>query len=148
MKTCPKCKSEERKKDGIVREKQRYKCKECNYRYTVEKREAKESTQEIRKLALKLYLEGLGFRSIGRILGFSHVSVYYWIRDFGKKIIELGEKKEEHISVIEIDEMHTYIGNKKTTNGYGLLLIDLENGSSVLSLGREMQKQVKNCGIN
>jgi len=148
MKICPKCKSEERKKDGIVREKQRYKCKECNYRYTVEKREAKESTQEIRKLALKLYLEGLGFRSIGRILGFSHVSVYYWIRDFGKKIIELGEKKEEHISVIEIDEMHTYIGNKKTTNGYGLLLIDLENGSSVLSLGREMQKQVKNCGIN
>jgi len=148
MKTCPRCKSEERKKDGIVREKQRYKCKECNYRYTVEKREAKESTQEIRKLALKLYLEGLGFRSIGRILGFSHVSVYYWIRDFGKKIIELGEKKEEHISVIEIDEMHTYIGNKKTTNGYGLLLIDLENGSSVLSLGREMQKQVKNCGIN
>ena len=148
MRICPKCKSEERKKDGIVREKQRYKCKECNYRYTVEKREAKESTQEIRKLALKLYLEGLGFRSIGRILGFSHVSVYYWIRDFGKKIIELGEKKEEHISVIEIDEMHTYIGNKKTTNGYGLLLIDLENGSSVLSLGREMQKQVKNCGIN
>ncbi len=148
MKICPKCKSEERKKDGIVREKQRYKCKECNYRYTVEKREAKESTQEIRKLALKLYLEGLGFRSIGRIIGFSHVSVYYWIRDFGKKIIELGEKKEEHISVIEIDEMHTYIGNKKTTNGYGLLLIDLENGSSVLSLGREMQKQVKNCGIN
>ena len=107
MKTCPRCKSEERKKDGIVREKQRYKCKECNYRYTVEKREAKESTQEIRKLALKLYLEGLGFRSIGRIIGFSHVSVYYWIRDFGKKIIELGEKKEEHISVIEIDEMHT-----------------------------------------
>jgi len=148
MKICPKCKSEERKKDGIVREKQRYKCKECNYRYTVEKREAKESTQEIRKLALKLYLEGLGFRSIGRIIGFSHVSVYYWIRDFGKKIIELGEKKEEHISVIEIDEMHTYIGNKKTTNGYGLLLIDLENGSSVLSLGREMQKQVKHCGIN
>ena len=140
MKTCPRCKSEERKKDGIVREKQRYKCKECNYRYTVEKREAKESTQEIRKLALKLYLEGLGFRSIGRIIGFSHVSVYYWIRDFGKKIIELGEKKEEHISVIEIDEMHTYIGNKKTTNGYGLLLIDLENGSSVLSLGKEMQK--------
>ena len=148
MKICPKCKSEERKKDGIVREKQRYKCKKCNYRYTVEKREAKESTKEIRKLALKLYLEGLGFRSIGRILGFSHVAVYYWIRDFGEKIVELGEKEKEHISVIEIDEMHTYIGNKKTTNGYGLLLIDLENGSSVLSLGREMQKQVKNCGIN
>ena len=79
VKECPKCKSEDRRKDGIVREKQRYRCKKCNYRYTVEKREAKESTAEIRKLALKLYLEDLGFRSIGRILDFSHVAVYHWI---------------------------------------------------------------------
>ena len=28
---------------------------------------------------------------------------------------------------MESDEMHTYIGSKKTTVGYGLLLIDLEN---------------------
>ena len=145
---CPRCESDKRVKDGIVHNRQRYRCKECNYRYTVKKREAKESSEEIRKLALKMYLEGLGFRSIGRLLGFSHVAVYYWIRDYGEKIVEIGEKEKEHISVIEIDEMHTYIGNKKTTNGYGLLLIDLENGSSALSLGKEMQTQVKSCGIS
>lgn len=143
-KECPKCKSEKRSKDGIVHERQRYKCKECNYRYTVEKREAKESTAEIRKMALNLYLEGLGFRSIGRILGFSHVAVYEWIKSFGSEIVKLGEDKE--ISVVEIDEMHSYIGNKKTTAGYGLLLIDMENGSSILSLGNEMEKQVNYFG--
>jgi len=143
-KECPKCKSEDRRKDGIVRNKQRYRCKKCDYRYTVEKKEAKVSTIEIRKMALKLYLEGLGFRSIGRILGFSHVAVYYWIRAFGEKIVSLGES--EDASIVEIDEMHSYIGSKKTTAGYGLLLIDLENGLSILSLGEEIRKQVKYFG--
>jgi transposase-like protein len=145
-KECPKCKSENRSKDGIVREKQRYRCKECNYRYTVERREAKESTPEIRKLALKLYLEGLGFRSIGRILEFSHVAVYHWIRAFGAEIVSLGDSG--NASIVEIDEMHSYIGSKKTTVGYGLLLIDLENGLSILSLGDEIRKQVKYFGRN
>jgi hypothetical protein len=30
--------------------------------------------------------------------------------------------------------MHTYVGQKKTTDGYGLLLIDMENGLSLLSM--------------
>ena len=77
-------------------------------------------------MALKLYLEGLGFRSIGRILDFSHVAVYHWIRAFGAEVISLGDSKDA--SIVEIDEMHSYIGSKKTTAGYGLLLIDLENG--------------------
>ena len=67
--------------------------------------------------ALKLYLEGLGFRSIGRILGFSHVAVYYWIRAFGEKVVSLGES--EDASIVEIDEMHSYIGQKK-------LLLDMD----------------------
>jgi len=33
------------------------------------------ATPDQRRLALVRYLEGLGFRSIGRILGFSHVAV-------------------------------------------------------------------------
>ena len=89
-------------------------------------------------------LEGLGFRSIGRILNFSHVAVYNWIRAFGEEIVSLGES--ENASIVEIDEMHSYIGSKKTTAGYGLLLIDLENGLSILSLDDETRKQVKYFG--
>ena len=43
------------------------------------------------------------------------------------------------VSVVELDEMPTYIGSKKTTVGYGLLLIDLENDLSLLSVGTEAQ---------
>ncbi len=35
MINCPKCQNSESRKDGIVREKQRYLCKSCGYRYTV-----------------------------------------------------------------------------------------------------------------
>jgi len=72
---------------------------------------------------LQLYLEGLGFRSIGRFLGVSHVSVQKWIKKFGQELEDL--KSENEISIVEMDEMHTYIGNKKNIAGSGLLLIEL-----------------------
>jgi len=40
----------------------------------------------MKKQALHLYLEGLGFRAIGRMLGVSHVSVYRWIKKFGETL--------------------------------------------------------------
>jgi hypothetical protein len=77
---------------------------------------------EIKRLALMMYLEGLGFNSIGRLLKVSHVAVLKWIRSYGQKAQEL--KKSEPMKITELDEMHTYIGRKKTLNGYGLLLIE------------------------
>jgi transposase-like protein len=134
---CPKCNSGKHVKDGIVKGKQRYFCKECKYRYTV-KHLGKPI--ELKKAALYLYLEGLGFRSIERFLKVSNVSVMNWIKGFGKEIESL-RKTDGTIEIVEMDELHTYIGLKKTTFGYGLLLIDLENGTSTLSLAREVQKQ-------
>ena len=64
-----------------------------------------------------MYLEGLGFRSIGRLLKTSHVSIYNWIKAFGEEINQI--RSEGKIEVVEIDEMHTYIGQKK-------LLLDLD----------------------
>ena len=57
---CPKCGSLRHCKDGIVNNRQRHKYKICNYRYTVEKKSDVKS-KEVRRLALKIYLEGLGF---------------------------------------------------------------------------------------
>ena len=62
--------------------------------------------------ALELYLEGLGFRSIGRILEVSHVSVFKWIRSFGEKA-QRTQRSIGDAKVVEIDEVHTYVGNKK-----------------------------------
>jgi len=80
---CPKCKSDQFVKDGIVKGRQRFQCKVCRYRYTVEFRG---KSTEIKRMALHLYLEGLGFRSISRILKVSNVAVLNWIKAFGSEI--------------------------------------------------------------
>ncbi|ODS29770.1 MAG: hypothetical protein SCARUB_05125 [Candidatus Scalindua rubra] len=141
---CPKCKSENFTKDGIVKNKQRYKCKTCNFRYTVIQKST-EKPLYLKKFALQLYLEGLGFRSIGRVLKVSNVSVLNWIRQFGEQV--KGLRSNEPVSVTEIDEMHTYIGTKKTINGYGLLLIDMKSDSSTSLLATEALPQVSDSGL-
>jgi len=87
---------------------------------------------------LQLYLEGLGFRSIGRFLGVSHVSVQNWIKKFGPELEDL--QSENEISIVEMDEMHTYIGNKKNIAGSGLLLIELGKSSLTALLVVEERK--------
>ena len=136
---CPKCGSESHCKDGIVKGRQRFKCKRCNYRYTVEKKSDVKS-EATKRMAFEMYLEGVGFRSIGRILNISYATVFQWIKKWGENL-EL-PKRNEAISVVELDEMHTYVSRKKTTDGYGLLLIDMEKDFSLLSVATVQHKQV------
>ena len=116
---------------------ERYKCYVCGYNYSVEIKSTAFSAS-VKRQALQLYLEGLGFRSIGRFLGVSHVSVQKWIKEFGQELEDL--KSENKISVVELDEMHTYIGNKKNIAGSGLLLIELGKSTSAALLVAEGQK--------
>jgi transposase-like protein len=114
---CPKCNNGERVKSGTVKGRQRYKCKVCGCHYSVEVKSTGKP-ESLKKQALHLYLEGLGFRSIGRFLGVSNVSVLNWIRNFGKEIESLPAESQE-IEMVEVDEMHSYIGTKK-------LLLDMD----------------------
>jgi transposase-like protein len=142
---CTKCDSGRNTKSGIVKGKQRHKCKDCGCNFTVEIKSTAKS-RSIKKDALHLYLEGLGFRSIGRFLKVSHVSVYNWIKSFGIEVAEL--QSNEKIEIVELDEMHTYIGQKKTTVGSGLLWIDLGKDSSTLFVETDQQKPLKPYGID
>ena len=142
---CPRCKSSNHKKNGKVDGRQRYKCNACGYNYSVEIKSTASSTS-VKRQALQLYLEGLGFRSIGRFLGVSHVSVQKWIKKFGQELEDL--KSENEISIVELDELHTYIGNKKNIAGSGLLLIELGKSSSTALLAAEEQKLDNYFGKN
>jgi len=95
-------------------------------------------------LALELYLEGLGFRSIGRLIKVSHISVFNWIKQYGQNMDLL--QNDHAICVTEIDEMHSYIGSKKTQSGSGLLLIDMQKNSSASLLAIDQQKLGKSFG--
>jgi len=140
---CPKCKSDNKVKNGVVKGLQRYKCKECNYNYTVEMKSTAKSI-DVKKFGLMLYLEGLGFQSISRLLNVSHVAVIKWIKKYGEQLKEL--KTDKPVKIIELDEMHSYVGSKKTINGFGLLLIEQEDVSLISLLGTGAQKQEKSFG--
>ena len=96
-------------------------------------------------MALQLHLEGLGFRSIGRVLEVSNVTVLNWIRTFGEQVVDL--KNPEPILYTEMDEMHTYVGQKKTIDGYGLLLIDMKKNASIALLATEALRLDKSSGM-
>lgn len=138
---CPKCKSENKVKDGFVKGLQRYQCKSCSYRFTVE---YIGKSNSIKRNALHLYLEGLGFRSIGRYLKVSHVAVFNWIKSYGEGVDEL--RTDHDIEVVELDEMHTYIQQKKTTAGSGLLLIDMEKDLSISLLATGVLRREEHYG--
>ncbi|WP_157196663.1 IS1 family transposase [Methanococcoides burtonii] len=143
---CPRCKSFNHKKNGKIDGRQRYKCHDCEYNYSVELKSTA-SPMSVKRQALQLYLEGLGFRSIGRFLGVSHVSVQKWIKKFGRELEDL--KSENEISIVELDEMHTYIGNKKycwiwiAVDRDGKRFIDCSFGSRGTETGLKLWKKLK-----
>jgi transposase-like protein len=120
---CPRCGSKEHKKDGFANGgKQRSQCKQCRYCYTVAK-SSWMKPQETKELALKMYLEGIGFRGIGRVLHVSNTAVLGWIRKFG----QAAERTvpETPVQTAELDELYTFVGKKRGTDGFGLALRDI-----------------------
>jgi len=134
---CPRCKSNHYVKDGIVRSLQRFRCKDCHYRYTV-KFKSGAKTPETKRLALELYLEGLDFRSIGRILNVSYGTVYAWVRKWGSQASL--PRREMPVKIEDLDKMFTYLASKKDHPSHKLLLIDLEKNISVLSVDTLSQR--------
>ena len=131
---CPTCQSIEKVKNGLIKGIQRYKCKSCGCNYTVS-HQAQQEKEKKRRFALSLYLEGLGFHSIGRLLGVSHVAVLKWVRRYGRELDTI--RNPRNCKIMELDEMHTYLGNKKTTAGSGLAWIELPDSTLIWLLETE-----------
>ena len=137
---CSKCQSENNVKNGIVRNVQRYKCKECGNNFTIDYSHVTERERK-RRFGLAMYLEGLGFHSIARLLNVSHVSVMNWVKKYGSELSKIRNPKP--VRVMKLDEIHRYIGS----NGFGLLLIERQENSLISLSETEKQKQVQCCRI-
>lgn len=119
---CPKCGLKNTVKSGIIKERQRYLCKECNYYFTVKKLGKQIDDYYVTK-ALQLYLEGLSYREIERIIGVSHVTVSSWIRKFN---IKRPPHSEFHTSykVFKQSELIEFVKNEENLNGAGLIITE------------------------
>lgn len=124
---CPKCQNTHFVKAGFNNGKQRYKCKNCHYYFSVHKHSSHKS-DEVKKMAIDMYLEGLGFRSIGRVLNISYGTVYQWVKHLGEQH-QIKPDNSQEIDIVELDEIHSYTKHKKTTAGLGLPLTAKQNKS-------------------
>jgi transposase-like protein len=110
---CPKCEQEKRQyRNGKTKAgSQRYRCNNCRYSYTPEKK-AQGYSQAFRQKAIKMYIDGAGLRRTGRQLGVHHQSVANWAKDQAEQLPEAPLPAEAKTA--EFDELFTYIGDKKT----------------------------------
>lgn len=86
----------------------------CRRYFTVE-RKPHGYDLALRKQALKLYLEGTSFRAIGRLLGVHHQSVSNWITE-AANALPTQITDTTPAETIELDELYTYVQQKKTTS--------------------------------
>ncbi|MFL9831271.1 transposase [Flavobacterium sp. ARAG 55.4] len=121
--SCPKCQNTKIVKSGIINEKQRYLCKNCNYFFTVNKVGKKIDDYYVTK-ALQLYLEGLSYREIERIIGVSHVSISNWIKSFNIKK-PINSNYHPTYKILNHSELIEYIKNKETLSGAGMIITEL-----------------------
>ncbi len=117
---CPQCMSGHNVKAGFNNSKQRYKCKLCGCHFT--RSTPKGEPVEKKRQAVHLYLEGLGFRAIARLLSISHVTAQVWIAKAAERLEQLVPLYPARAEMIELDEMHHYVGKKTIQSGCGLLL--------------------------
>jgi len=117
MHQCPHCRSTERQvKSGFNRTgSQRLQCQSCRRQYTPAPLPLGYDDQT-REAALKLYLEGNGFRRIGRLLGVNHQSVANWVNAAHARLkAQRAPKSEpEAAGAPEMDELFTFVGAKKS----------------------------------
>lgn len=110
---CPKC-EQEKQQHKIGKTKagsQRYRCYSCRTSYTPEKKQAGYSAS-VRQKAIRHYIDGAGFRRIGRQLGVSYQSVANWVREHAESLPKAAVP--DQVKTAEFDEIFTFIGNKKT----------------------------------
>lgn len=122
---CRKCGSGESVKNGWHLGRQRYKCKECGFQYTREHPKGK--SVEIKCLAVILYVNGLSFRAIAKIVCASPKAVYDWVKAFG---LETSEKpKSPNPVIVDLDAIRHSLSTEKAESAYDKHLVALQVNS-------------------
>ena len=142
---CKKCGSYATNRAGMVKGNQRYKCKDCGCQFQPNRKSGKpESTK---RLAILLYLSGLSFRSIAKIVKSDVHAVYRWVRKFAEENYEKPTPNGSAV-VVELDEMWHFINNKKTNSGFGRLIVALPVSSLTGNVGIVVRKSSKSCSTD
>ena len=113
MNACPHCHVTALVKAGRnLSGSQRYQCKGCR-RYSTPNPNPPGYSAETRRRALEFYLEGNGLRRIARLLKTHHRTIANWINQYHANL-PASPVQPATSEVVELDELYTFVGAKKT----------------------------------
>lgn len=115
---CPRCNSDHIRKNGFRRGKQNHFCLDCGRQFVKNPKKHRGYSDEIKKLCLKMYLNGMGFRAIERVTDVHHTTIINWVKQIGELLPDSYEP-DTTPQVGELDELETFVGVKKTKFGSG-----------------------------
>jgi len=90
---------------------QRYRCMHCQRKYTPEPKPQGYHVN-LRKRAIEMYVDGGNFRRIARHLKVNPQTVAFWVTQHTESLPAAPVPAE--VQVAEMDELFTFIGEKKT----------------------------------
>ena len=116
---CPKCQSANIIKNGTTRAgKQKYQCKECGTYGTLNPTVA--YSPERKAEIMGAYHERSSLRGLERTFGVARQTVAKWLKEEANilpKMPPLAEAQPD--DVLELDELWSFVGSKKTNDGFG-----------------------------
>ena len=112
---CKRCGAEEHVKNGLMRGKQRYRCKACGLNFTGTP--PRGMPLRVKVTAVLLHVSGLSMNRTAKLLGVSTPSVMTWIEQFAEAYAQKPEP-ERRAAVVELDEMWHFL--KKAEQALGL----------------------------
>ena len=142
MKHCPRCQSTHFVKNGCVNEKQRYKCKNCEYQFT--RTTPRGHPPEHKKLTVLLYCHGISMNAISKLFHVSSNAALKWIRTFAKKQAPKPTLAPELPSFWNLMRCGIISKIRKTNSGYGKHLIETPDTSLIGNAGIATKKHLRN----
>ena len=123
---CKGCGSEGHLKNGVMRGKQRYRCRACGLNFT--DTPPRGMPLAVKAAAVLLYVSGLSMNRTAKLLGVSTPTVQARLERFAKDHAKKPEPEGRALA-IELDEMWHYLKKNPRSSGSGKLGVVLQGGS-------------------
>jgi hypothetical protein len=85
--------------------------------------------------ALQLYIEGVSYRGIERLLGISHVSVMNWVKKYQIKVPKQNLATPTY-KILNHKELGDFVSRPQNVEGKGMLITELGDKFMVIQWNR------------
>ncbi len=95
--------------NGHRRGKQNHICVACSRQF-IEPAQPRGYSDDVKRLCLRMYVNGMGIRGIARVTGITHPTIINWIKHTGERLPDAYDP-DQLPQVGELDELETFVGS-------------------------------------